>query len=170
MSVSAASPRFSPGSAADLASRSLLWWAVAAWLGSWLCFAGAIAPHVFRVLPSPELAGKVVGPALATLHWGGALAGVVLAGLAWLLRRGRLLVWLPLALAAACVASELGVTPQLSALRDAAFGPEARVDAVARYRQLHGLSMGIFSAVLLGVAALVPLHVRRESPQAADSA
>ena len=170
MSSLAPAPRLAPGSTAEAAARTLLWWALAAWLGAWLCFAGAIAPTVFRVLPSPELAGRVVGPVLAILHWGGALCGVLLAGLAALLGRGRLLVWLPLGLAGACLASELGVTPQLAALRDAVFGPEAREEAVVRYRQLHGLSMGIFSAVLAGVLVMVPLHVRRESPQAADSA
>lgn len=159
-----------PGSARELAARTLLWWALAAWVGSWLCFALVIAPNVFRVLPSPELAGQLVGPVLRTLHWGGAAAGLVVAVLGALLGRGRLLWALPLALAAVCMVSELGVTPQLAALRDGAFGPDGEVEAVVRYRRLHGLSMGLFTAVLLGALALVPLELRRESPQTADSA
>ena len=165
-----ATSRFAPGGAADLAARSVLWWLLAAWLGSWLCFALVIAPNAFQVLPSPELAGRLVSPVLRTLHWLGAAAGVGLALLAWLLGRGRLLIWLPLVLAAGCVASELGITPQLAAIRDHAFGPDGRVEAVVRYRRLHGLSMVVFSAVLVGVLALVPLHVRRASIQGGDSA
>ena len=162
-------PPVAPGSRRELAARSLLWWLLAAWAGSWLCFALVVAPLAFRVLPSAEVAGQLVGPVLARLHWGGAVAGVALSLLAARLRRGRLLVALPLVLAVACLASELGVTPQMADLRDAAFGPDGDLTALLRYRRLHGLSMGIFSAVLLGTLALVPLHVRRESPQAADS-
>lgn len=149
--------------------RSALWLILGGWVGSWALFALVIARVAFRVLPSPEAAGQLVSPVLAVLHGYGALAGVALAAVGWQLGRGRLLVALPLALALACLASELGVTPQLAALHDLAFGPGGSPEAAARYRQLHGLSMAIFSAVLIGTVALVVLHVRRETPQAADS-
>jgi hypothetical protein len=152
-----------------VALRSLLWLTLGGWVGSWTLFALVIARLAFRVLPSPEVAGQLVSPVLAVLHGYGAVAGVVLAGLAWVLRRGRLLVALPLVLALACLVSELGVTPRLAELRDLAFGPVGNLDATARYRQLHGLSMAIFSAVLLGAISLVVLHVRHETPQAGDS-
>jgi len=154
---------------AGTALRTALWLVLGGWVGSWAFFALVIARVAFRVLPSAEVAGQLVGPVLATLHLYGAFAGVALAALAIALGRGRLLVWLPLALAAACLASEYGVTPQLAALRDHAFGPDGDVAAASRYRQLHGLSMSIFSAVLAGAIALVPLHVRRDSAQTVDS-
>jgi hypothetical protein len=53
----------------------------------------------------------------------------------------------------------------MRALHDLAFGPAGNVEAAARYRQLHGISMAIFTAVLMGAIGLVVLHVRREHPQ-----
>jgi len=57
------------------------------------------------------------------------------------------------------------VTPRLEAIHDLAFGPGGNLEAAAQYRRLHGLSMSIFSAVLLGAIALVPLHARRDGPR-----
>ncbi|MGH7821338.1 MAG: hypothetical protein ACREQ9_16355, partial [Candidatus Binatia bacterium] len=111
--------------------------------------------------------GDLIGPVLDVLHWYGVAAGLALAVLAVALRRGPLLVWLPVALATACLASQLGLTPRLEAIRDLAFGPGGNLDAAARYRQLHGLSMAIFSAVLMGAIGLVVLHARRDTPKSA---
>ena len=152
-----------------VALRTWLWLTLGGWVGSWTLFALVITRLAFRVLPSPEVAGHLVSPVLSVLHGYGAAAGVMLAGLAWVLRRGRLLVALPLVLALASLANELGVTPQLTALHDLAFGPVGNLDATARYRQLHGISMAIFSGVLLGAISLVLLHVRHETPQTGDS-
>jgi hypothetical protein len=128
-----------------------------------------IARLAFRVLPSAEVAGLLVSPTLAVLHGYGAFAGASLAGLAIALRRGRLLVMLPLGLALACLASEYGITPRMAGLHELAFGAGGNLEAAARYRQLHGLSMAIFTAVLVGAIALVVLHVRYEAPQTGDS-
>lgn len=152
-----------------IALRTSLWLTLGCWVGSWTLFSLVIARLAFRVLPSPEVAGHLVSPVLSVLHGYGAAAGVVLAALAWVLRRGRLLVALPLVLALACLTNELGVTPQLTALHDLAFGPVGNLDATTRYGQLHGISMLVFSGVLLGAISLVVLHVRRETPQTGDS-
>jgi hypothetical protein len=154
---------------ADTTLRSILWLVLSGWVGSWTFFALVIARVAFRVLPSAEVAGALVSPVLATLHLYGVFAGGVLAALALALGRGRVLVGLPLLLAGACLASEFGVTPQMAALRDLAFGPGGNVEAASHYRQLHGLSMAIFSAVLAGAIALLLLHVRRETAQRIDS-
>jgi hypothetical protein len=156
--------------AGSVVLRSAVWLALGGWVGSWALFAFVIARLAFRVLPSAEIAGQLIGPTLEILHWYGALAGAALAALAWVLRRGRLLFVLPLVLAVACLVSQLGVTPQMEELRDLAFGPAGNVEATARYRHLHGISMAIFSAVLLGVIGLVVLHVRSESPRTRVSA
>jgi hypothetical protein len=151
------------------ALRTALWLTLCGWVGSWAFFALVIARLAFRVLPSPEVAGHLVGPLLNVLHWYGAGAGLLLAGLAVVLRRGRLLVALPSALALACLVSQLAVTPRMEAIHDLAFGPGGNMEAAVRYRRLHGVSMAIFSAVLLGGIALVVLHVRREHPESEDS-
>ena len=145
-----------------MALRSALWLTLGGWIGSWAFFALVIARLAFRVLPSPEVAGHLVRPVLNALHWYGAGAGLALAALAVVLRRGRLLVGLPIVLALACLTTQLGVTPRLEAIHDLAFGPDGNVEAAAEYRRLHGLSMAIFTAVLLGAIGLVPLHARRD--------
>jgi len=145
-----------------VALRSALWLTLGGWIGSWAFFALVIARLAFRVLPSPEVAGHLVRPVLNALHWYGAGAGLALAALAVVLRRGRLLVGLPIVLALACLTTQLGVTPRLEAIHDLAFGPDGNVEAAAEYRRLHGLSMAIFTAVLLGAIGLVPLHARRD--------
>ena len=147
------------------ALRTALWLTLGGWVGSWALFALVIARLAFQVLPSPEVAGHLVRPVLNVLHWYGAAAGLALAALAVPLRRARLLVALPLALALACFATQLGVTPRLEAIHDLAFGPGGNVEAAALYRRLHGLSMAIFSAVLLGAIALVALHARSDAAQ-----
>ena len=149
--------------------RSILWLALGGWVGSWALFALVIARLAFRVLPSPQIAGHLIGPTLEVLHWYGAAAGAGLAALALVLRRGPTLAVFPLALAVACLVSQLGVTPRMEALYDYAFGPAGNVEAAAQYRRLHGVSMAIFTAVLSGAIALVVLHVRREQPKPGGS-
>jgi Domain of unknown function (DUF4149) len=145
--------------------HTALWLALGGWVGSWGLFALVIARLAFRVLPSPEIAGHLVAPLLNVLHWYGAVAGLFLAVLGIALQRGRALVALPLALAAACLVTQLGVTPRLEALHDLAFGPGGNLEAASTYRPLHGLSMAIFTGVLVGAIAMVVLHVRFEHPQ-----
>ena len=47
------------------------------WLGSLIFFAFVVAPAVFSVLPTRQLAGSVVTRTLAALHWMGIISGVV---------------------------------------------------------------------------------------------
>jgi len=154
----------------SVALHSALWLALGGWIGSWMLFALVIARVAFRVLPSPEVAGHLIRPVLGVLHWYGVGAGLLLATLARAIRRDRVLVALPLALALACLASQLGVTPQMESLHDLAFGPAGNVQAAAEYRHLHGISMGIFCAVLLGAISLLVLHVRQENSNGDHSA
>lgn len=158
------------GPLASWALRTLHWLLLGGWVGSWCFFALVLARLAFRVLPSAEVAGQLIGPTLATLHWYGVFAGVALAGIAALAGRGKLRVALPLALAAACLVNEFGVTPQLTTLRDLAFGSDGNLESARLYRQWHGVSMSIFSLVLLGAIALVGLTTRNEVAQTPDSA
>ena len=159
-----------PGSrpAGAVAQRVGLWLCLSAWVGSWLCFALVVAPLAFRVLPSTEVAGTLVSPALAWLHRSGAVAALVVAGLAAALGRGKLAVGLPLLLALLTLVSEFGVTPELAALREGAFGQAGNLEAASAYRRLHGLSMSLFTVVLLGALFLVGWHARLDTPARAE--
>jgi hypothetical protein len=73
------------------------------------------------------------------LHWYGVVAGLLLAALAFALRRGGLLIALPLALAHACLATQLAVTARASS------DPRPRVRsraATSRPRPSTGASTG----------------------------
>jgi hypothetical protein len=47
------------------------------WIGGIIFFAFVMAPSVFAVLPTRELAGRVVNRTLPILHWIGLVSGVV---------------------------------------------------------------------------------------------
>lgn len=47
------------------------------WVGGIIFFAFVVAPTVFRVLPTHQLAGNVVSRSLMLLHWIGLTSGVV---------------------------------------------------------------------------------------------
>lgn len=132
---------------ASVTLRSLLWLLVGGWVGSWGLFGLVIAPTAFRVLPSAEIAGTLIGPVLTALHLYGAVAGVLVAVLAAALGRGRLRVVLPLLMATACLYSQFGVSGEIAEIRDQAFGPEGSELVAARWNRLHQLSMGIYLVV-----------------------
>jgi hypothetical protein len=135
-----------------------LWLLLGGWIGSWVTFGGLVAPTAFRALPSSELAGQVVGPVISTLHGYGTAAGLALALLAWSLRRGTLLVALPLAAAAACAWSELVITPRIAAIRPLMAGPEGTPEVAARFAQLHRASVLIFIGVGVSTLVLLAAH------------
>ena len=136
---------------AYIAARSALWILLGGWIGAQLLFATTVAPTAFQVLPSTELAGRLVSPVLAVLHLSGAAAGVALALLAALLRRGATLTGLPLGMAAVCLFSHFGVTAELAEIRDPAFGPAPSAATAARLAHLHRLSVALFAAVAMGI-------------------
>jgi hypothetical protein len=142
--------------------RSTLWLVLGCWLGSWMLFAFGVAPTAFRILPSSEIAGSLVSPLLRGLHLYGIAAGLGLSCLGMVLRRGPLLSLLPLALAGLCAFSEFSVTASISGIRPEAFGEGATPDAAARFASLHTTSRALYSAVLVGVAALTVLHSRAD--------
>jgi len=152
----------SPGTTGPVFLRVTLWLLLGGWIGAWLCFALIVAQISFEVLPS-ELAGQLVARVLATLHWYGAVAGLALTAIAWALGRGPLAIGLPLVLALGCLVNQVGVTPQIAALRDLGVGPGGDAQVLERFQALHRLSMGIFSGVLLGAIWLLVLHARRDA-------
>lgn len=146
------------------ALRTALWLLLGGWVGSFGLFGLVVARTTFQVLPSTELAGRVVAPVLTALHLYGGAAGIALAGLALALRRGALRVALPLLLAAVCLYSQFGVSAEISEIRGLAFGPEGSEAAAARWTALHRLSMILFVGVSVGVVGLVGLHAHSDAP------
>ena len=57
--------------------KTLIWLALIVWMGGIIFFAFVLAPTVFGVLPTRELAGNVVTRALTSLHWMGIISGVI---------------------------------------------------------------------------------------------
>jgi uncharacterized membrane protein len=51
--------------------------ALIVWIGGIFFFAFVLAPTAFSVLPTPKLAGSLVGKSLITLHWVGFVSGAV---------------------------------------------------------------------------------------------
>jgi hypothetical protein len=139
--------------------RFFLWLLLGGWIGAWVTFGGLVAPTAFRALPSSQLAGQVVGPVISALHGYGAVAGLLLALLAWSLRRGALLVVLPLAAAAACAWSELVITPRIAAVRPLMAGPEDAPELTARFAHLHRVSMLIYLSVGVTTLVMLAAHV-----------
>jgi hypothetical protein len=155
---------------ARLWSRTLLhaglWLLLGGWIGGFGLFALVIARTAFEVLPSTEVAGRLVGPVLTALHLYGAAAGIGVAAIALAMGRSRLLQLLPLALTVACLYTQFGVTAEINEIQPFISGPEGTLEAASRWNQLHRLSMGIFSAVWLGTFALLGLHAREDAKAA----
>jgi Domain of unknown function (DUF4149) len=57
--------------------RFLMLLSLVLWIGGIVFFGAVVAPTVFTVLPTHELAGRVVARSLAILHWMGVVCGVV---------------------------------------------------------------------------------------------
>jgi uncharacterized membrane protein len=57
--------------------RALMLLALIVWIGGIIFFAFVLAPTVFTVLPTHELAGNVVNPSLRSLHRIGLISGAL---------------------------------------------------------------------------------------------
>ena len=151
----------------EIGLHFFLWLLLGGWIGAWVTFGALVAPTAFRALPSTELAGQVVGPVISALHGYGMAAGLLLALLAWILRRGALLVLIPLAAAAACAWSELVVTPRIAAIRPLMAGPDGTPELAARFAHLHRLSVAIFLFVGVSTLVLLAAHVLADARRSA---
>src|SRR5262249_28717625 len=57
--------------------RTFMLLTLVVWVGGIIFFAFVLAPTVFTVLPTTELAGNVVSRSLTVLHWMGIVSAVV---------------------------------------------------------------------------------------------
>lgn len=136
----------SRGPGAEAALRGALWLSLGSWIGAWGFFAFVVSRVAFQVLPG-NVAGDLAGLLLRTLHLGGAGAGLIAAGALAALGRRGLVVWLPVGLALACVASELLLSPEIALIRPSTLGAGNTAETQARFRLLHGLSLGLFMLI-----------------------
>ncbi len=148
--------------------------ALAVWIGGIIFFAAAVAPTVFKVLPTRHLAGAVVTRSLGILHWMGIFCAVVFLvtsmlhtysarGAAHPLAPRHLLVYVMLALT---LISQFVVSAKMAALR-AAMGeidlvPIADARRIA-FNQLHAWSTRLESGVLILGLVVLFLVARRSS-------
>jgi len=145
--------------------RPVLWTVLGAWLGALLLFGGVFVRVVFQTVPDPEVAGHLVGRMLGPLQLAGAVAGLLVAALGGALRRGALVVVLPLLLSGAALVNHFSISPAVARIQ--LTDPQAGPDAGLRFSHLHRLSVLLFSTVAGGAVVLVLLHGIREAKEEA---
>jgi len=148
--------------------------ALVVWIGGIIFFAAAVAPTVFKVLPTRHLAGAVVTRSLCILHWMGIVCAIVFLvasmlhsysarGAAHPLAPRHVPVYVMLALT---IISQFVVSAKMAALR-AAMGeidlvPIADARRIA-FNQLHAWSTRLESGVLILGLIVLFLVARRSS-------
>jgi len=148
--------------------RTIEFLALSLWLGSDAFLSFVVAPGAFRILPSRDQAGAIVGHSLWWLHFLGVTCGIILL-LARLLRT-RLFTSLaaPAALCvvlmiALTVVSQHAISPKMAALRVQMGSIEATQPGsplLAQFSKLHAISVSFESGVLLAGLAATFLLVR----------
>jgi len=149
--------------------------ALGTWIGGSFFLMFLAAPDAFRLLPTPDLAGAVVGLALARLHLVAmGAAFVFLVCHTWLLKNAQALVrpaaLLVFAMVILTAASQYGVTPRMADLRQEMIAANGSIEATPRasparvaFARLHVVSAGLEVCVFgLGIVVLF-LTVRRFS-------
>jgi Domain of unknown function (DUF4149) len=150
--------------------HSVVYLALAVWLGALIFFGAVLAPIAFSQLPSLfgaqgiHAAGLIVGGSLVRLHWMGLLCGLIFLAVVIVARAHYrtilpqvVLVLLMLVLTAY---SQFSIIPRMDTARDSIGG---NVDAVAAnnpgrqiFDRLHQRSVHVEGLVLLcGIGALV---------------
>ena len=148
--------------------------ALVVWIGGIIFFAAVVAPTLFKVLPTHQLAGAVVTRSLGILHWMGIVCGIVFLvtsmlhsyyarGAAHPLAPRHLLVYLMLALT---VISQFVVSAKMLAMRTAMgeidLVPVTDARRIA-FNHLHAWSTRLESGVLICGLIVLFLVARRLS-------
>ncbi len=149
--------------------RTVEFLALGLWLGADVFVSFVVAPGAFHVLGSRDQAGAMVGFALARMHWGGIICGVI-----FLLARAARLRWFsavasPAALCvvlmmAATLVSQFTVSPRMAELRTrmgSIEGTAADSPLLAEFSRLHTMSVSLESVVLLAGVTAMFLMVRK---------
>ena len=147
--------------------------ALSTWIGGAFFLMFLEAPDAFRLLPTPDLAGAVVGLALARLHLVAMVAAFVfLVCHTWLLKTANALVrpaaLLVFVMVLLTAASQYGVTPRIHDLRQEMVATHGSLEATSRtsdvrqeFDRLHAAAVGLEGTTfVLGLVVLF-LTVRR---------
>jgi uncharacterized membrane protein len=146
--------------------RTAMLLALIVWIGGIIFFAFVLAPTLFTVLPSPQMAGDVVSPALIRLHCMGLVSGAVFLVCSLLYDRIRyarfrlftaanILIVVMLVLTAI---SQFSITPRMRELRSSNMNS---VSARAEFDRLHGWSTRLEGTVLVLGLVVVVVTARR---------
>ena len=154
--------------------RYLMLLSLVVWIGGLIFFAFVVAPTVFAVLPTRQLAGNVVARSLGILHWIAISCGVVFAITSMIDSRAVNGVAQPFALRNLVIYAMIiltmvgmfGIAPRMLALRQ----QMGVIDEVSHdnplrveFNRLHVWSTRIESSVLVLGLALLYLTARRMS-------
>jgi len=148
--------------------RTLEFLGLSLWLGSDVFLSFVMAPGAFRILPSRDSAGAIVGFGLGRMHLIGVVCGIAIL-LARLVRtRAFASVAAPAALCLALmilltVVSQQAVSPKMAALRVQMGSIQATAEdspLLAEFGRLHRVSASLEGAVLLAGFAALYLMVR----------
>jgi uncharacterized membrane protein len=148
--------------------RAVMMLALIVWIGGIMFFAFVLAPTLFTVLPSPQMAGTVVSPTLTKLHNLGLISGLVflICSVVYNWRRyaqlrlmstTHILLIVMLVLTAI---SQFVVTPRMRELRTSPNGLETS-SARQEFDSLHIWSTRLEGGVLLLGLGVVALTARR---------
>jgi uncharacterized membrane protein len=154
--------------------RYLMLLSLVVWIGGLIFFAFVLAPTVFAVLPTRQLAGNVVSRSLGILHWMAISCGVVFAitsmidsrvvdGVVAPFALRNLIIYLMLILT---LVGMFGIASRMLALREQMNPIDAVPHDDARrveFNRLHVWSTRIESSVLVLGLALLYLTARRMS-------
>jgi len=148
--------------------RTLEFLGLSLWLGSDVFLSFVVAPGAFRILPSRDSAGAIVGFGLGRMHLIGVVCGIAIL-LARLVRtRAFASLAAPAALCLALmilltVVSQQAVSPKMAALRVQMGSIQATAEdspLLAEFGRLHRVSASLEGAVLLAGFAALYLMVR----------
>ena len=142
------------------------------WVGGIIFFAFVLAPTVFTVLPTTELAGNVVSRSLTVLHWMGIVSAVVFLICSLLYNRTRFARLKPFALINVLIflmlvltlISQFGISPRMHTLRaelHAADHPGVTEASNREFNRLHQWSTRLEGGVLVMGVLTVVLTARR---------
>jgi hypothetical protein len=141
------------------------------WLGAALFFSFALAPSVFAVLPTRELAGAVVNRTLAIVNYSGLIIGLILLSSSFISRQivDRARLWIEqvllLTLIVSCAVGQFIIGARLRDLRAQIGRPidEVTVNDPLRvaFNDLHGYSVIILSAAMVSAIIAFFLLAKR---------
>ena len=144
---------------------------VALWLGAAIFFSFAVAPSVFAVLDSREMAGSVVNRTLAIINYSGLIISLILLASSFISRQniGRIRFWveqvLTLILTIACGIGQFVIGAKLHDIREQIGRPidEVAIDDPLRvaFNNLHEYSVMVLSMAMISAIIIFFLLAQR---------